>query len=81
MIRNHVILTDRGYIKNPSILSYNGEVTINKVYYTENLQEARVFTESDYSEDKKAWDEFCKKEMFFSFQYIEIIYELKGEIR
>lgn len=81
MTRNHVILTDKGYIKNPSILSYDGKVVINRVSYTDNLQEARVFNELDYKEDMKAWDEFCKNELFFSFQYIEIVYETVGIIK
>ncbi|MFO1442858.1 hypothetical protein KDN24_06470 [Bacillus sp. Bva_UNVM-123] len=80
MVRNHVILTDKGYIKNPSILSYEGKVEINKVNYTDNLLEAAVFSESDYQDDKLAWEDFCEKELFFSFQYLEIDYQIKGEI-
>lgn len=80
MIRNHVIFTDKGYISYASILSIEGEVSINRVTYSDNLQEAQVFNENDYIDDKKAWEEFSSKELFFNFQYLEVIFEVKGVI-
>jgi hypothetical protein len=62
MIKNYAIETEKGYVKWATILVESEEesrlIRVAKAAYTDNLQEAQVFTEEEKLEDLTAWEEF-----------------------
>lgn len=70
----YVIKTKYGYVEYASILSLEGFIKINKANYCDDLQNAELYSENDYEEDKKAWEVFldCKEGDGFSYIPIEI---------
>lgn len=81
-MQNYVIQTKQGYVKWASILSFTEDndqriIRINNTQFTNNLQEADVFTEEDKKEDLIAWEEYFGITEGSNFSYLPIEYKLK----
>lgn len=77
MENRYVIKTVNGYVEWASIFSVDGKVEINRVNYTEDLQKADLYSESDYQEDKKAWEKFLNRKEGEGFSFVPIQLKLK----
>ena len=77
-MKRYVIQVDNKFIKWASIFSVEGEVSINSVGgYTNELNEAWVYSDSDKEEDMAAWEKFydCKHGEEFEYKEIEFVFK------
>lgn len=76
MIQNYVIETVNGFVRWARITQIGDVIEVKKVEYTDNLQEAKIYTEEDYKEDVEAWEHYFGSKEGVDFKYIPVEFRL-----